>query len=101
MKYCSKCGKQIMDEAVICPACGCAVAGGPADKSVYQESLRQGESSTLAYCALIFGLLMPIVGIILGIVGVVKYTDESLKKKCIYAILASILIWVAVFMMLV
>ena len=23
MKYCSKCGKQLMDEAVICPACGC------------------------------------------------------------------------------
>ena len=23
MKYCSKCGKQLMDEAVIYPACGC------------------------------------------------------------------------------
>ncbi len=26
MKFCQKCGKEIMDEAVICPACGCAVA---------------------------------------------------------------------------
>jgi len=25
MKYCEKCGKEIMDEAVICPGCGCAV----------------------------------------------------------------------------
>lgn len=25
MKFCQKCGKEIMDEAVICPACGCAV----------------------------------------------------------------------------
>lgn len=24
MKYCSKCGKEIMDKAVICPGCGCA-----------------------------------------------------------------------------
>ena len=24
MKYCSKCGKEIMDEAVVCPNCGCA-----------------------------------------------------------------------------
>ena len=24
MKYCSNCGKEIMDEAVICPGCGCA-----------------------------------------------------------------------------
>ena len=25
MKYCKHCGKEIMDEAVICPNCGCAV----------------------------------------------------------------------------
>lgn len=25
MKYCQKCGKEIMDEAIICPNCGCAV----------------------------------------------------------------------------
>lgn len=25
MKFCSKCGKEIMDEAVVCPSCGCAV----------------------------------------------------------------------------
>ncbi len=26
MKFCQKCGKEIVDEAVICPGCGCAVA---------------------------------------------------------------------------
>ena len=25
MKFCAKCGNEIMDEAVICPNCGCAV----------------------------------------------------------------------------
>lgn len=25
MKYCSKCGNELVDEAVICPKCGCAV----------------------------------------------------------------------------
>ena len=25
MKFCQKCGKEIMDEAVVCPNCGCAV----------------------------------------------------------------------------
>ena len=24
MKYCTKCGNEIMEEAVICPKCGCA-----------------------------------------------------------------------------
>ncbi len=27
MKFCSKCGREIMDEAVICPGCGCTVSG--------------------------------------------------------------------------
>ena len=25
MKFCQKCGKEIMDEAVVCPGCGCAI----------------------------------------------------------------------------
>lgn len=27
MKYCSHCGSELVDEAVICPKCGCAVPG--------------------------------------------------------------------------
>ena len=26
MKYCAHCGAQLVDEAVVCPKCGCAVA---------------------------------------------------------------------------
>lgn len=29
MKYCTKCGNEIMDEAVICPGCGCRVGTAP------------------------------------------------------------------------
>ena len=25
MKYCSKCGKELLDEAVVCPGCGCSM----------------------------------------------------------------------------
>lgn len=25
MKYCQKCGKEIVDEAVVCTGCGCSV----------------------------------------------------------------------------
>lgn len=27
MKFCQKCGQEIVEEAVICPHCGCAVSG--------------------------------------------------------------------------
>ena len=36
MKYCSKCGAEIHDEAVICPKCGCAVA--PSNGSLSEKS---------------------------------------------------------------
>lgn len=39
MKYCSKCGAELLDEAVICPSCGCAqeniTVGGGFNKSPY------------------------------------------------------------------
>ena len=34
MKYCSKCGKEIMDDAVICTGCGCAVEDTQQKKTV-------------------------------------------------------------------
>ena len=33
MKYCSHCGNQLADEAVICPQCGCAAGGAVQNKS--------------------------------------------------------------------
>ena len=75
MKYCSKCGKQIMDEAVICPGCGCAVEG--ATNPVVAANNAQGESSSLATSAIVFAILMPIVGLILGIIGVGKYKTPA------------------------
>ncbi|MBQ5321421.1 MAG: zinc-ribbon domain-containing protein [Oscillospiraceae bacterium] len=34
MKFCQKCGKEIMDEAVICPSCGCAIKNDVASAKV-------------------------------------------------------------------
>ena len=31
MKFCEKCGKELVDEAVFCPCCGCAVASKKAN----------------------------------------------------------------------
>lgn len=31
MKYCTKCGKELFDDAVVCVGCGCAVASHPSE----------------------------------------------------------------------
>ncbi|MGM9645732.1 MAG: zinc-ribbon domain-containing protein [Eubacteriales bacterium] len=85
MKFCSKCGKEIMDEAVVCPNCGCPVA----DQNNSKDQVNIG------LC--IVSALIPCVGIIwwiakrkenpkeakaCGIVGIVAFI--------IYMILLSI-----------
>lgn len=50
MKFCSKCGKEIMDEAVICPGCGCSTNG-------VQEAIKAVEVPKKAKTAQVFGVL--------------------------------------------
>ena len=68
MKYCSHCGKEIFDEAVICPNCGCAV--GVSDlKSITRKDTPSAGLNILSF-------FIPIVGLILYLV----LKDEEPKK---------------------
>lgn len=86
MKYCSKCGKELLDEAVICPSCGCAtnlatpeqIENHPIVRTSYGQLFKgsmlgglifglfegiiysmMGRSffSTFLFCGIVFGLL--------------------------------------------
>lgn len=72
MKYCSKCGKEIMDEAVICPNCGCAVASNKAGKSVEPDEVNVG------LC--ILAALIPLFGLIYW---AVKHSDAPRGAKAV------------------
>ena len=56
MKYCSHCGAQIQDEAVVCVTCGCSVAAHRGEPDVPSKELN------------IVSCLLPIVGLILFII---------------------------------
>ncbi len=97
MKYCSKCGKEIMDEAVICVHCGCQVSEGTTQNNRQQTVnpvVEPGESNGLAIGAIVCAFLIPILGLILGIVGMAKYKTQSYKSQCITAIILSIIVWI-------
>lgn len=58
MKYCSKCGNQLLDEATICMKCGCAV--DKIDESIYaqnQENKGTVEIRKLDWLPLLFGIV--------------------------------------------
>lgn len=54
MKYCQQCGSQLVDQAVVCPNCGCTV----------QEPINQQEDKPSTDLN-ILAFLFPLVGLIL------------------------------------
>lgn len=61
MKYCSKCGNQIMDDAVICVHCGCAVDAG---RSV---AVSGGDAPNTGMA--VIGFLIPLAGLIIYLIN--------------------------------
>lgn len=59
--YCKKCGKEIDDNAVICPSCGCAT-----DKYEQKNFKNESDSSSAGWAVL--GFLFPLIGLILYLV---------------------------------
>lgn len=85
-KFCQHCGKEIMREAVVCPNCGCAVDG-----ESRKNAGEKPEGVGLLNCTWVFALLMPIVGLILGIIGGCVYKTKPLRIASLIAIPVSIL----------
>ena len=56
MKFCQHCGKEIMDEAVVCPGCGCAVKTNNAQETEVDQSVSGG--------LVVLAVLIPLFGII-------------------------------------
>ena len=75
MKYCTKCGKELCDEAIVCVGCGCAVNGGFASQNQLVNTAPQKQDApSLGYAFL--GFFVPIAGLILYLV----WKDEMPKR---------------------
>lgn len=75
--YCSKCGKETMDEAVICPNCGCPIAGKSFSVSDADDTPNAGLD--------ILGFFIPLVGLILFCCMIGK-TPKKAKQIGIFSI---------------
>lgn len=68
MKYCTHCGKEIMDEAVICVNCGCPVAGAAAATRTNTDNLLTKLSERVKINGIIW-VVIAVLQIIAGITG--------------------------------
>lgn len=95
MKYCTHCGKELLDEAVICVGCGCAVSGQntqvennqAVDGSVLLNTLSQ-RLNTNAIIWLVIGILQIIGGIfiewfllIVGVLNIISSIQDMKYSK--------------------
>ena len=58
MKFCQKCGKEIMDEAVICPGCGCSIKAESKTTTVVEVPKQAKTASILGILSIL--LLAPL-----------------------------------------
>jgi len=102
MRYCTHCGKEIMDEAVICVGCGCPASGqhkqpaqGLFNGSPELLNTLSQRLNTNGIIWLVIGILQIIGGLLINwfllIVGVLniissvqdmQYSKEMLEKPC-------------------
>lgn len=100
MKYCSHCGTELLDDAVICPKCGCWV--NPAPQKI-KEKLKYNICALLGFILAIVGIAvsyfgaMSLAGMILSIIGLVqlgKVNDRRGKGLAIAGIAVGALFFV-------
>lgn len=81
MKFCSKCGKELFDEAVICPNCGCATE--PSKEMVNNSE----DGVSVGLCVL--AVLIPLFGFIYWPVN-----HKKAPKKAMACGVSAIVAWV-------
>ena len=86
MKFCSKCGKELMDEAVVCPGCGCA------QDARFMQS--QKDSSSFGWAFL--GFCIPVVGLILYLVwkDSTPLRAKSAGKGALVSVIVSVVFYI-------
>ena len=80
--FCSKCGAEIDDAALVCPKCGCGTANytsanTASNASTISPEAQKNTLNTLGTLSIVFSLLIPIVGLVFSIVLLVKLAGTT------------------------
>ena len=90
MKFCTHCGKELMDEAVICPGCGCST-----DNKPQTATTQPREDDTVSVGLCILAALIPLFGLIYWPVK-----HSSTPKKARACGITAIISWAVSFVLL-
>lgn len=91
MKFCVHCGKELFDEAVICPGCGCAAGTAPVQTKRADLVQKLSEKvRTNAIIWLVIGILQVLAGIfggwfvlIVGVLNIISSVQDMNYSKAL------------------
>ena len=92
MKFCTKCGKELVDEAVVCIHCGCAVAG--ATTATAATPVVENDAPSTGFAVL--GFFFPMIGLILYLLNMntAPLKAKSAGKGALAGVIASAVVGV-------
>ena len=91
--YCTTCGKEIADDAVVCLECGCAVESTGKNKSVIADTTKENTPKTatvLGIIGIVVAWFLALAGHIVSIIGIVIGIKEYKKTERISGLVLSI-----------
>lgn len=74
-KFCSNCGNEVADEAVICPKCGVSV-----NQKNQNVSPKGNNSNGMATAGFVLSFFVPLLGLIFSILGLKKVKETNTGK---------------------
>ena len=74
-KFCSNCGNEVVEEAVICPKCGASVS-----QKNQNVSPKGNNSNGMATAGFILSFFVPLLGLIFSILGLKKVKETNTGK---------------------
>ena len=92
--FCSKCGKEITNEAIICTGCGCAVEGRKINQTATAPDNSEKKTSValiLGIIGIVFAWLFALVGHITSIIGIILGIKEYKKTEKMAGLVLSII----------
>ncbi len=108
MKTCEYCGSKVDKSEKVCPHCGASkfkveeqnfpayntyTSQGKKTNNDWSKDSNKSESKALGILSIIFGVLIPVVGFILSIIALSKYTDPANKKLANAGLIISIIMF--------
>lgn len=96
MKFCSKCGKELMDEAVVCPECGCPQG----NTNTNTNNVTVVDQNSFGFGLL--GFCIPIVGLILFLCwkDTTPLKAKSAGMGALISVIISVVVWIIYFVII-